>query len=298
MQPLPVAGRLLLPTERGLEVYSLAERSQNLVVPSVPGETVTSAAWSPDGSKIAYGLFHRRPGDPALVGEIYLSDGNGANARVLAERDRPGTVLDGPVWSRDGRSVFFSYLGQVSGRITQRIERIAVDSGERGVVVESGYAPDVTPDGRALVFLRDEPRAGTGLYLVPLDGGAPTPVLAPGRYPALAVPRVSHDGQRVAVAIMDTMAAERRLPDPFAWLLPPPALAHGAPWDIWTFDSQGADPKRVTNLGADEPSAAWSPDGGHLAVWSPNGLYVVGADGTDVRQVLETGSYGAPDWIR
>lgn len=298
-RPLPVTGRVVLPTERGLSVYSLADKRQDLIITAGTGENVTAAAWSPDGSKVAYGLFHRRQGDPALVGEIYLSNGDGSNPHVLAERDRPGTVLDQPVWSRDGRFVFFSYLGQASGRITQRIERIAVEGGERSIVVENAYNPDISTDGRSLLFLRDEPRSGTGLYLLPLDGGQPTPVLAPGRYPALAGPRFAPDGQHFAIAIMDTTAAvQPRASDPFAWLLPTPALAHGAPWDIWSFDLQGGSPKRLTQLGADEPVEAWSPDGRYLVVWSPSGLYLVSADGSDSRLVVENGSYGAPDWER
>ena len=297
-RPLPVEGRLLLPSERGLLVYALGERRETLVVPSGPGQVVMSAAWSPDASRLAYGLFHRRPGDPALVGEIYLANGDGSGAAVLAERDRPGNVLDTPVWSPDGRFVYFSYLGQVSGRIAQRIERVAIEGRQREVVVENAFAPAPSADGRSLLFLRDEPRSGTGLFRMALDGGQPSPVLAAGRYPALAVPRFSPDGRRIAVAIMHSTAAERRATSPLAAFFAPVAYAHGVPWDIWTFDADGGDPRRLTDLSADEPSATWSPDGRYLAIWSPAGLHVVAVDGSDTRQVLDMGSYGTLDWAR
>src|SRR6476661_1822839 len=171
--PAGVGGRILLPTDTGLTVFDLAQRRDTPVMTAPPGQIVTSVAWSPDRKLIAYGFFHRRPGDPASVSEIYLVGADGSDPRVLAERDRPGAVLDTPVWSPDGREVYFSYFGQVSGKPIQRIERVTVATGERQTVVEDGYAPDVSPDGKSLLFLRDE-RAGSGLWLAPLAGGDPT----------------------------------------------------------------------------------------------------------------------------
>jgi Tol biopolymer transport system component len=296
-QPVPVAGRLLLPTDTGLVVYDLAARREAPLIPTPQGEIVSAAAWSPDGLQVAYGLFHRRPGDPASVSEIYLAAADGSGQRPLAERDRPGAILDTPVWSPDGREVYFSYFGQVATKPVQRIERVRVATGERETVVEDGYAPAVSPDGQSLLFLRDE-RAGTGLWLVTLAGGQPTAVLPPGRYPSLAVPRFSPDGKRVTAAIINVSTAQGDGQAPFAWLLPPVVYAHGLPWDIWTFGLQGDDMRRLTNVNADDPSPVWSPDGRYIAFWGGTGLYLVAADGSDLRQVLDKGGYGAIDWAR
>ena len=294
-QPLGFGGRIVLPTDSGLAIYDLSERAQTALVRTPAGELVTSAAWSPDGSSVAYGRFHRPPGDPASASEIYLVAVNGGEPRPLAERDRPGAVLDMPVWSSDGGQVYFSYFGQVAGRPVQRIERVTVESRQRETMVDDGYSPAITPDGQSLLFLRDS-RAGTALLLQPLSGGDPRTVLAPNRYPTVAVPRVSPDGQRVVLSIMNTLGAQQRGPGLLEWLLGPTAYAHGQPWDIWTFDLQGNDPRRLTNVNADDPSAAWSPDGRHLAFWGGGGLYVVPSEGGEVRQVLDRGGYGPIDW--
>ena len=85
---------------------------------------------------------------------------------------------------------------------------------------------------------------------------------------------------------------------PFDWLLPPPAFAHGNPWDIWTFDTSGGDPRRLSYVNADDPSPTWSPDGTYLAFWGGSGLYLVGSTGDDLRKVRELGGYGPLDWER
>src|SRR5215207_9506160 len=178
---LPTSGRLVLPADNGLIVLDLGYGQERIVVPAAPGELITSADWSPDGSQIAYGLFHRRPGDPTSVSEIYLVGADGTAPHVVAERDRPGAVLDTPVWTPDGQEVLFSYFGQVSGKVVQRVEAVRLETGERRTVVEDGYGPDVSPDGKSVLFLRDE-RAGIGVWSTALTGGEPRPIIAPGRY--------------------------------------------------------------------------------------------------------------------
>jgi Tol biopolymer transport system component len=297
LRPLAVSGRLLMPADNGLAVYDFARRQQSLLVQVEPGQTVTAVTWSPDGTQLAYGFFHRRPEDPALVGEIYAANADGSGPHPIAERDRPGAVLDSPLWSPDGRYIYFSYLGLSAGRSIQRVERVQPDGGGRQALVDNGYQPAVSPDGASLLFLRDE-RGGTGLYVMPADGsGQPRPVLPAGRYPGLAGPRFSPDGQRIAVAILNASMGQAPPNDLFAWLMPV-AYAHGLPWDIWSFNVDGGDPRQLTHINADDPSSAWSPDGTHIAIWGGTGLYVVGADGSDLHQVLDRGGYGAPDWGR
>jgi TolB protein len=294
-RPAGLSGRLLLPTDEGLVVYDLAAEVESLIVPTAPGQIVSAADWSPDGSQVAYSLFHRRPGDPASSVEIFTAGADGSDARLLAERDSPGAVLDTPYWAPDGRQVYFAYIGQSGGRFVQRVERVEVASRAREVVEQDGYAPTVSPDGRDLLYLRDE-SAGTGLWVRPIAGGTPRAVLAPGSYPPLAVPRYSPDGQQIAAAIVNLTSA-RGQNGPLDWLSPPIAYAHGQPWDIWTFDSTGESATRLTFVSADDPSPAWSPDGRYIAFWSGSGLFVVPSAGGETTKLSPKFGYGAIDWV-
>lgn len=295
--PLPVGGRLLLPSEAGLVLFQLDDRQQRVLIPVGAGEMVTAAAWSPDGRTVAYSLFHRRPEDTATVSEVFVAPTDGGQSRPLAERDRPGDQLDSPIWSPDGATVLFSHFGLDGTRTFQRIERVSVATGERAVVLQDGYAPAIAPDGRQLAFLRDT-RLGLGLWITDLRGGEPRALIPPGQHAALASPRFSPDGRVIAVAIVNSATASSSSPDLLGWLGPRPAYAHGQPWDIWLVDVGSGSARRLTHVNADDPTPAWSPDGGFIAFWGGNGLFLADVQSGQVRRVLEQGSYGPIDWAR
>jgi Tol biopolymer transport system component len=293
--PLSPEGHILVPMVSGLTVYDLAEGRQTVLVPVTPPDIVSAAAWSPDYTQIAYSLLHQRPGDSSSAMEIYLVDADGAAPRLLAERDQPGSVLDNPVWSRDGRTVYFSYAGQPGGTFVERIERVDVATGERTTLVENAYAPALSPDGRSLLFARFE-LAGLGLWLLPLEGGPLTPLLRSDRWFYVGVPRFSPDGTRVAVPIVGGAVSERTTDGFWGWLLPPIAYAHGEPEDIWTIDLQEKALRRLLPFGLDEPTLAWSPDGRYMALWSGNGLHLVDVAAGQTQHLLERGGYGTIAW--
>ena len=75
-------------------------------------------------------------------------------------------------------------------------------------------------------------------------------------------------------------------------------LAHGLPMDLFLIDAGGGAPRRLTQLGEDNPAAVWAPDGRRLAILSGGGLYVLNADGSDVRAIDQRGGHGTIDWRR
>jgi serine/threonine protein kinase len=62
-------------------------------------DSAVTAAWSPDGSKVAY--HQATPGDP-----IYIADRNGSNPRLIFV-DRPGGHCHFLTWSPDARFLYF-----------------------------------------------------------------------------------------------------------------------------------------------------------------------------------------------
>jgi TolB protein len=292
---LPISGQVVAPKLTDLVLIDAATGKTTSIFTYGQAEAVSAAAWSPDHRSIVIAFYHRHAGEKASSGELYLIDPDGSNLRPLVERARPGDVMDTPVWAPDGQSIYFSAAGLEQGRPFQRIQRATL-GGQLTTVVENALGPDLSPDGRSLAFLQDQ-RGDLGLSVMDLTTGAPTSIIAPGKYPMLEGPRFSPDGQKIAVAIMNSPLADAGRGGPFGWLLPRTAYAHGNPWDIWTVPVTGGDPTRLTNVNADDPYPAWSPDGQFLAYWSITGLSVFPATGGGVAQVTTEGGYGSVGWI-
>jgi len=66
--------------------------------------------------------------------------------------------------------------------------------------------------------------------------------------------------------------------------------------DVYVVAIDGGTPKRLTTLGEDNPSVAWSPDGKRLAILAGGGIYAMGAGGEDLTNVDPKGGHGSLDW--
>lgn len=121
----------------------------------------TAPSFSPDGSQIVF------ESDRGGTQQIYLMNADGSNQqRISFGQGRYST----PVWSPDGRYIAFTKLG--GGRFA--IGVMAPDgSGER--ILTEGFhneGPTWAPNGRVIMFFRDEPgdNGGPRLYSVDVSG--------------------------------------------------------------------------------------------------------------------------------
>jgi Tol biopolymer transport system component len=124
----------------------------------IPGD------FSPDGTQI---VFVRATYPPTAVGELWMANVDGSNARKIADTLTGYRVS----WSRDGRWVAGSANGQLLIFDLQN-----PSSTPRPIAIPKGIAlnPRWSPDGRALVF--GFVRAGTNtreVYVVKADGTHP-----------------------------------------------------------------------------------------------------------------------------
>jgi len=100
--------------------------------------------WSPDGKRIAF----RRSNMPGIQepGEgIYTVAVDGGEPKfVTNEGDSPFC------WSRDGKSIFFPKQDKDSG--DRELYRVSAEGGKPEKLNISGSMPDVSPDGKRIVF--------------------------------------------------------------------------------------------------------------------------------------------------
>jgi eukaryotic-like serine/threonine-protein kinase len=141
-----------------------------------PGEYLTEpglyfdVTLSPDGKTAAVST-----GDP---GDIWLYD----LARGIRTRLTFDPMTDnGPVWSPDGKAIYYSSDRKIHWRIYRRRVSGAGQEEPISSETEPAAAWDVSPDGRFLVYELNATRAGTNLdlWIMPLAGaGKAIPFLA------------------------------------------------------------------------------------------------------------------------
>ncbi len=196
----------------------------------VAGST-DAAAWSPDGTRIAFSFI----GGPE---HIYLADPDGSNSRPLVVRRHRDYR---PEWSPDGSHLVFT--ANIDG--SPLLMRVAADGTDLQALSSremAGGDPDYSPDGSRLVFHVDRPDA-RDLMLMDPESGAIEPLTSTTGFQETS-PRWSPDGSEVAFV--------GRSGDDEAG-------------DIWTIHPISGERTQVTRTPeSDEFHPDWSSDGSRL----------------------------------
>ena len=231
--------------------------------------------FSPDGTQILYSLF-------AEDGRVTTGIQNLADGTVRALPLPDATANLGPgAWSPDGQRIALQLWDETDQSRDGIYTARADDGGDLARLTDAEIADipvDYSPDGAQLIFLREGRSQSIGeLFTVKTDGtGEPSRVSPEGMLIGLGSARFSPDGTRIA------FQESRVSPQGRIWTMAP----DGTDATVLFEDAEGRF--------ASHP--AWSPDGSMLMFalnpiaddfqHRPNGLYVVNADGSDLRLVL------------
>ncbi len=306
-------GKIAWPKDGDLWIYDLATKQQTKITDLSAGAAVTGATWSPDGTRVIYAQFWRRPNERSSGADLMIANADGSNAQPFAERDAPNTVLETPEWMPSG-NVYYTIRRVVNGRETQTIVR-QKGGGQTETVLDDAYDPAASPDESTLVYVRST-RTGQELMkknMADSDDGCV--LLSDQVFQYLSLPRISPDGRRVALGgsgdpnlgpsgcggdphATTPSAAAPAGPtlDLGALLQPETAYAHGLPADVWSMNLDGSDMKRIADIKDDDPTVAFSPDGSRLAVFGVAALFMVESSGGPTDKLTEQGGYGGLDW--
>jgi Tol biopolymer transport system component len=293
------------------EIYR-ADADRGLVVrlTSFVSESIRPA-WSPDGTQIAF--FSLRANSDVVSG-LYLMDVEGHNPRLLST-----TVgQSNPAWSPDSRSIIYSS----DQRGSEGIYRITVAD---GVIQQISDKPTsllaVSPDGRQIAFMSACDN-NCDIFVADGDGSNLRQLTRNGLFDVFPV--WSPDSQQIAfmsnrdqffeIYVVDADcttrpggcdANARRLtynrdfdgfpnwsPDGQRLVL---SSDRGGNFDLYTIDvtcmQNRGDCAAATQRLTDEPgrdlSPVWSPDGQRIAFISGRDVYVMDADGQNIRHLMD-----------
>lgn len=230
------------------------------VVEDTSGEGVPIApSWSGDGRFLVYA---RLPCD-GCASEIRRAAVHGGSDRELG-----AVVANGlsPSVSAAGVVVFVGldrglYAVGLAGGTPRRVLTPAQ-------AAPASDQPNVSPDGRRVVFIRHDVRGRGWIETVRIDGSGLRRLTAEGSF---ANPAWAPDGRRVAFA---RQGRDRK-------------------WRIWIASASGRELRVVGQPGHSDSYPTWSPDGRRLAFVRQlrvgHAIYVVNVDGSGLRRLTPPG---------
>ena len=241
----------------------------------------------PEGGSavFAFGSYEGDESSPQLVGDIFTIRADGTDLRQLTSG---AGIESNPAWSPDGTRIAYRLwqdskdsvmvMDAGGGSVTT-----LATSGTTTQYCTAGWTLTWSPDGGSLLFPASSGCQGGELMVVATDGSAPaTNLLAPGMSSQHGT--WSPDGKRIA--FLGSEAAG----DVGLYVA-----------DVGTGGalSGGLQGTRIgSDLGSDlaDPSGRpqWSPDGSELVAAGPQGVFVIKADGSGQRLVVENAS--KPAW--
>jgi Tol biopolymer transport system component len=280
----------------------LGDRQTTQVVPRPRVGLILSARWTADASRLAYAQYDvPERGTPTSA--IYVAAADGRDAQRLLGSEEPGNYYQAPVWTADGRQLYFLYSGGTLTEPIRRIERLEVATGERKAVLDELGQFDISPDGQWLA-LAHAPGGRPALSLVNLQNGDRTVLIPVGPFEVISSPRFDPTSKTLLFSGLSYATGARARPAPglaaiFDRLLGVPAAhAHGPPEDLYTLPIMGGTPTRLTSLLLDDPVGAWAPDGNELAFLAAEYLAIMPVGGSEPTPIITPGAYGSVDWVR
>jgi len=188
-----------------------------------------AGSWSPDGKRIAYSFI----GGPE---DLYVMDADGGRPHAILVREQRDFQ---PEWAPDGSFLVFTSVEQ-GAHVIMKIAPDGTGLTALSEPSEGAADPDVSPDGKRIVFFSSDPRP-LDLHVKSLETGATDALTNTPAFSELS-PRWSPDGRSIVFVGRDT--------------------TRGARGDLWIMDVAKRTTRNITGTAeVDEFHPAWSHDG-------------------------------------
>ncbi|MGI8549740.1 MAG: TolB family protein, partial [Dehalococcoidia bacterium] len=194
--------------------------------------------------------------------------------------------------------------------------------GSRTTLLNNAIQPSLSADGKQIIYV-DYPQNDfqtPSLAIANIDGSGPHKLLTDQKgFQGFFAPHLSPDGKCMAfAAVGGPLSAPSSSATPSINEEPPPALqtlqtvgailrdgidapaalADGLIWQVWTACIDGSKLHALGNLREDYPYPLWSADGKSILFLGSGGLYLIGADGTNLKRLGDGVSHGEIAWYQ
>ena len=285
------------------------------------GRGLTSAEWTPDGSRIVFGH----------AGRIYVVAADGSELKSLSGSYQPLTLYSetaeidfSPTLSPDGARVAYATLRYAKGGLREHTYEIAVqplDGSERVRLTKNerdDIAPSWSPDGSRIAFASPYYGNDIRIFTISPDGAGEREIVPSSLAAQCCTLAWSPDGGRLAfvaerrktmwVGIYDpdnpSDSAKREAIPRYEVrrqsLYTVKADGSGLVELAWSQNPRNAPKPRLGREGLREAEEAvsvfrWSPDGKRIAFVAggyreKDGIYIADADGASVRRIFDLAS--------
>lgn len=263
-------GKVLFESNRegNFEIYTMRPDGTGLTNITNHPAADQFAAWSPDGTKVAFSSGRDGPGT-----SIYVANADGTAVERLTFF--VGQIDFDPAWSPDGTKIVFE-----SNRDDSNRDVFVMNAdGTNQTRLTSSPAFDGraswSPDGTRIAFR--SARDGNGeIYVMGSDGAGQTNLT--NNTAEDNFPNWSPDGSRIAFNSLRDGNSE-----------------------VYVMNPDGTGQTRLTFAVGDDGAPAWSPDGTQIAFVSNRDgnfeIYVMNADGTGQTNITQNPAWDTlPDW--
>jgi Tol biopolymer transport system component len=231
-------------------------------------------AMHPSRKSIAFGITLLAAKKSGFGSDIYTVNLDGTGMRPLVEHEGENVFYASPRFDPTGNVLYFhrraaivTASGQYLGN-EDSVERVDLRTGERKRLLKDAADPDISPDGRTIVFVHvvDGQLDPTGLWIAGIDGSDPHKLFGRDSFYYVQTPRFAPRGDAIVFSgAGHTVTRVSRTPK----------LAHlSVPSELFLTGLASPALRSVTQT-VDDVAPAWSADGSRLAYVGTGAFFVV-----------------------
>jgi Tol biopolymer transport system component len=238
----------------------------------------------PSRKSIAFGITLLAAKKSGFGSDIYTVNLDGTGMRPLVEHEGENVFYASPRFDPTGNVLYFhrraaivTASGQYLGN-EDSVERVDLRTGERKRLLKDAADPDISPDGRTIVFVHvvDGQLDPTGLWIAGIDGSDPHKLFGRDSFYYVQTPRFAPKGDAIVFSgAGHTVALAARTLGLARLNAPTPKLAHlSVPSELFLTGLASPALRSVTQT-VDDVAPAWSADGARLAYVGTGAFFVV-----------------------